>query len=47
MLYREESGDRIAISQPAHAWLCGQLARAWGNELFGEVTPLEEVCLAA
>jgi hypothetical protein len=30
-----------------HAWLSGQLARAWGNPLFGEVTPSEEVFLAA
>ncbi len=27
--------------------MCGQLARAWGNDAFGEVEPFEEVCLAA
>lgn len=27
--------------------MCGQLARAWGNALFGPVEPFEEVCLAA
>jgi hypothetical protein len=37
----------VAIAQPAHGWMCGQLARAWGNERFGPVVPFEEVCLAA
>jgi hypothetical protein len=27
--------------------MCGQLGRAWGSEIFGEVHPAEEVCLAA
>ncbi len=27
--------------------MCGQLARAWGNDTFGSVEPFEEVCLAA
>lgn len=47
MLYREQAQGRIAITQPAHAWLSGQLARAWGNERFGDVSPWEEVCLGA
>ncbi len=47
MLYREDMRGRIAITQPTHAWLSGQLARAWGNELFADVTPWEEVCLGA
>jgi hypothetical protein len=37
----------LAIGQPSHSWLSGQLARAWGNERFGAVEPFEEVCLAA
>ena len=37
----------VAIGQPAHGWMCGQLARAWGNERFGWFEPVEEVCLAA
>ena len=37
----------VAIGQPSHAWLSGQLARAWGNERFGGLDPREEVCLAA
>jgi hypothetical protein len=37
----------LAIGQASHAWLSGQLARAWGNDEFGSVEPSEEVCLAA
>jgi hypothetical protein len=47
MLYREEKQGKIAITQPMHAWISGQLARAWGNERFGDVVPFEEVCLGA
>ena len=50
LLRRDGDGDGegvTAIGQPAHAWLSGQLARAWGNERFGAVEPWEEVCLAA
>jgi hypothetical protein len=47
MLLRRDGDDVIAIGQPAHAWLSGQLARAWGNERFGAVAPWEEVCLGA
>ena len=48
MLIRAEGEDSVlAIGQASHAWISGQLARAWGNERFGEVTPWEEVCLGA
>jgi hypothetical protein len=47
MLFREGTEGRIAITQPAHAWISGQLARAWGNERFGAVEPWEEVGLGA
>ncbi len=48
MLIRlEDDGSAIAIGQASHAWLSGQLARAWGNERFGAVEPWEEVCLGA
>ena len=47
MLYRQDPTGLIVIGQPAHAWVAGQLARAWGNEHFGDVAPWEEVCLAA
>jgi hypothetical protein len=47
MLLREDDRGVLAIGQPSHAWISGQLARAWGNARFGEVEPREEVCLAA
>ena len=39
--------DDLLVSQPAHAWISGQLARAWGNEEFPAPAPREAVCLAA
>jgi hypothetical protein len=47
MLLREDGEGWLAIGQPSHAWISGQLARAWGNERFGSLSPLEEVCVAA
>ncbi len=47
MLFRRTSGGMLAITQPAHAWVSGQLARAWGNDVFARPEPWEEVCLAA
>ena len=47
MVLRRDGDGVIAIGQPAHAWVSGQLARAWGNPHFGGVEPREEVCLAA
>lgn len=47
MLVREDERGVLAIGQPAHAALSGQLAQAWGNEKFGAVEPFEEVRLAA
>jgi Protein of unknown function (DUF3891) len=44
MLHR---GDELIIGQPAHAWVSGQLARAWGNDAFPAPSPREPVCLAA
>src|SRR5436305_8074858 len=43
MLLREDGDAVVCIGQPTHAWLSGQLARAWGDP----VEPWEEVCLAA
>jgi Protein of unknown function (DUF3891) len=43
MLLRPDGDDTIVIGQPAHAWLSGQLARAWRPA----PEPWEEVCLAA
>ena len=47
LLRPEPDGSYLAIGQASHAWASGQLARAWGNEQFGEVEPWEEVCLGA
>jgi hypothetical protein len=48
VLVHPEPDDAVTcIGQPAHAWLSGQLARAWGNARFGALEPREEVCLAA
>jgi hypothetical protein len=48
VVLRELGGDAVmCIGQPAHAWVSGQLAAAWGNGLFPEPRPREEVCLAA
>ncbi len=47
MLLRSDPEGVLAIGQASHAWVSGQLARAWGNARFGPVEPREEVCLAA
>jgi hypothetical protein len=47
MLLREDDRGVLAIGQPSHSWLSGQLARAWGNDQFARPHPFEEVCLAA
>ena len=39
--------DGLVIGQPAHAWVSGQLARAWGNGAFPPPRPREPFCLAA
>jgi Protein of unknown function (DUF3891) len=47
MLLRRDDDGVLAIGQPSHAWVSGQLARNWGNDQFGAVHPREEVCLGA
>jgi hypothetical protein len=47
VLHRADPEGLIVIGQPAHAWVSGQIARAWGNERFGHFEPWEDVCLAA
>ena len=47
MLIRPGEDGALAIGQLSHAWLSGQLARAWGNERFGAVEPHEGVALGA
>lgn len=43
MLLRSSPEGTVAIGQPAHAWVAGQIARAWAEPF----EPREEVCLAA
>ena len=38
-------GD-VYVGQASHAWLAGQMARAWGNSRFARPEPFEDVCLA-
>ncbi len=47
MLLRKSVEGNLAITQTTHAWVSGQMARAWGNDQFGTVEPHEAVCLAA
>src|SRR5581483_6989650 len=47
MVLRHDDRGVLAIGQASHAWLSGQLARAWGNDRFPALEPHEEVCLAA
>jgi hypothetical protein len=47
VLVREDEDGALAIGQLSHAWLAGQLARAWGNELFPPADPHEEIVLGA
>jgi uncharacterized protein DUF3891 len=42
VLLVDHPDGKVAVAQPAHAWISGQLARAWRD-----VHPREEVCLAA
>ncbi|WP_439576241.1 DUF3891 family protein [Elioraea sp.] len=47
MLFRPlPDGSALAISQPAHAWISGQLARAWGGAVAG-VDRLPELFILA
>jgi hypothetical protein len=47
MLLRGEETGVLTFGQQSHAWISGQLARAWGNDRFPSPEPWEEVCLAA
>jgi hypothetical protein len=44
MLHRHDGDGVILITQPAHAWVSGQIARQWGNAGFD--APAEDLCLA-
>jgi hypothetical protein len=43
MLHRRTAEGTIVIGQPAHAWVSGQIARAWAEPF----EPRAEVCLGA
>ena len=43
MLLRQDGDAVLCIGQASHAWVSGQMARAWGEPF----EPFEEVCLAA
>ena len=47
MLLRPDGDAVVAIGQASHAWVSGQLARAWGNDRFPAPEPRDEVCLGA
>ena len=49
MIIQRSSNDEsaIAISQVAHSWMSGQMAREWGNAEFGVFEPREPLCYAA
>lgn len=47
MLFRPlPDGSALAVSQPAHAWISGQLARAWGGPAAG-LERLDELFILA
>ena len=43
MLLKPDGDDVLCIGQASHAWISGQMARAWAEPF----SPFEEVCLAA
>jgi len=47
VLVRATGDGAVVIGQLSHAWLAGQLARAWGNEQLLGAEPFEGVVLGA
>jgi hypothetical protein len=47
VLVRVGDDCALVIGQLSHAWLSGQLARAWGNERFDAPEPREGIALGA
>ncbi len=48
MLFRDlPDGSWLAVSQPMHALVSGQMLRAWGAKGFARPDPFEEVAVAA
>jgi len=46
MICRREKDGWLLITQPAHAWLAGELAAIWGNAKFARPAPFDPVVLA-
>jgi hypothetical protein len=46
MIYRAEADGWRLITQPAHAWLAGELCALWGNQHFDAPSPFEAIVLA-
>jgi len=47
MLVLADDRGTLVIGQLSHAWISGQLARAWGNDTFPPAQPREAVALGA
>jgi hypothetical protein len=47
MLVLADDQGTLVIGQLSHAWISGQLARAWGNRTFPPAQPREAVALGA
>jgi hypothetical protein len=47
VLVRATDEGALVIGQLSHAWLAGQLARAWGNERIPVAEPFEDTVLGA
>ena len=47
MLITRRGSDLYLVKQVDHGELAGELARAWGNELFEVPAPLDSACIAA
>ena len=47
LVVEDPDGSALCVGQASHAWMSGQLARAWGNDAFARPEPYEAVCLGA
>lgn len=47
MVIRENNDHWLLITQPAHAWISGQIAENWGGHGFIRPSPWKEMCFAA
>lgn len=47
MVIRKNSDHWLLITQPAHAWISGQIAENWGGHGFVRPAPWKELCFAA